>query len=132
MAGSFRIPDKALVLAAWEPVIGHPAATALYRGKYVLGAAKWVALADFAIVFVAVHSVEPLWAGRVAWWVGILAIGYIGSGFYFVWKWHKEAGRALGIKITGKNAPPSDRDRYLQWCRRNNVQPLSSRTANAD
>ena len=102
MAGSFTIPDKARVLEAWEPVSGRPAALALYRGKYAVGSAKWVALADFAIVLWPFIQCGP--SGR-----------------------HKEAGRELGIKITGKNAPPSDLDLYLQWCRRNGVQPLSSR-----
>jgi hypothetical protein len=120
-----KIPNKARTLEIWDPLVGRPAAVALYRGKWVLGVSKWVALADFVLVWVAFGFSRTLAVG-VAWVGGILTVGFGCSGFFFLWQWHAEAGRALGVRITGKNPPPSDRTRYLEWCRQNGVQPLNS------
>jgi hypothetical protein len=126
MASIYHIPVKSRVLEAWEPVIGHPAAVAMYRAKWVVQMIRWVALAYFVLVFVTFHTARSS-AVAVAWVAGLAGAGFSLSAFYFLRQWRKEAGRALGIKITGKNAPPSDPDLYLQWCRSNGVQPLTSR-----
>jgi hypothetical protein len=124
--GPPKIPDRERLLGVWEPLVGRPAALALFRGKWVLAVLPWAAVADFALVWI-IYGISPSFDVRFAWLAGALGIGFAASGFFFLWQWHHEAGRALGVKITSRNAPPSDWNAYLAWCRRNGVRPLTER-----
>jgi len=127
MATTSRIPNKARTMDIWEPLIGRPAATALYRTKWVIGTAKWAALADVLVIFVVLHLARS-WSVAVAWIAGTALVLFCSMAAIFFWQYHAEASRALGVQITSKNAPPSDRSKYLEWCRRNGVRPLNSST----
>lgn len=132
MAGVFKTPDRPRVLAAWGPRVGDRAALALYRHQWIMDTIKWVVLTSLVLVAVAVHTIGRYWSVRLAWLLGALCLGYAATSLLFYWRFHVEAGRALGTKVTGRNAPPLDYEMYLQWCRRNEVLPLKGRTATTD
>ena len=75
MASTYHIPAKSRVLEAWEPVIGHPAAVAMYRAKWVVSVIRWVALAYFVLVFVTFHTARSS-AAAVAWIAGLAGENY--------------------------------------------------------
>jgi hypothetical protein len=125
VAGRPKIPNKSKTLRIWEPLIGHSAAMAMYRGKWVLGVTPWVALGDFVLIWV-VYGFSPSLAGKVAWVAGSLGVAFVASGFFFLWQSHRAASEALGVRITSTNAPPSDRSKYFEWCRQNGVRPLNT------
>jgi hypothetical protein len=87
----------------------------------------WVAATDFILIWI-VYSFSPGIDGKLAWVAGLLAIGFACSGFFFLWQWHHEASQALGVRVTSGNSPPSDWVGYQEWCRLNDVTPLSERT----
>jgi hypothetical protein len=124
MASPWKIPNKSRAMEIWQPLIGRRAAIANFRAMWVIGAAPYVAISYFVLIYAAIHLVHS-WASTVAWVAGTLTVAFGFSGIFFVWQWHKEAGKALGVKVTSKNPPPSDHINYVDWCRRNGVRPLN-------
>ena len=114
MAQGSPAADRSNTLHIWEPLIGRKAALSLYRGKWVVGTAKWVALTDFVLIFVVFHTMRS-WAATVAWVAGIALVAFGCSSAVFLVQYHRAASKALGIT------------EYLEWCQRNGVQPLTSR-----
>jgi hypothetical protein len=95
----------------------------MFRGKKVLSLAPAFGLAYIVLIFIAVHLL-PSRAAIIGWIAGILLMGFILSSGLFLWQWHRDASKALGVKVTSKNSPPGHRAEYVVWCRENGVSPL--------
>ena len=113
----------------WEPRIGIRAARLYWWSRWVSYSGLTVAVGAFLLIAI------PIWLrlSFSSWWpwvVAPLAILYGFSGFVTLLLARRAASKALGVGVTAKNTPPGDRQAYLAWCQRNEIDPFGRERVN--
>jgi hypothetical protein len=96
-------PDRAAILENWAPLVGKPAAIAIYRGRRIISLTPLVCLGYVLVIYLSVH-LAPSAAPWIAAFLGIVCFVLVCSSAFFLRQWHRNAGKALGLRITSKNA----------------------------
>lgn len=115
------------MLNAWGPKIGGKAASYVWWSKLVVATGPVVVV--LVLLIVGVSATAHLGnAGDIAWVVGIVAVTFGCSGTAALYLGRRLASKALGVRINGKNNPPTDRASYIAWCQKNHLTPFAAPT----
>lgn len=117
--------DRDARLAYWAPRIGLRAAKSQVYSRVCSMATVWFAIAYFLVILVQDHtSREPAHALAYVALAGFL-VAVAGTIILYVITF-VSASRALGIRVTFRNYPPSEESAYRAWCRDRGLVPFTA------
>jgi hypothetical protein len=85
----------------------------------------WLRLVAAAVVILTLFSMSD---HRLAFFVAceLLLLGCLGTFFFLSLKSFGEASRSLGVRISWNSTPPSNPDKYAEWCTSQGLKPFSA------